>query len=754
MTPTGEVVPEETPDIEEVTGDITDGKKEESVTKNIPVVKGNAGEAAFSILQGASAVESAEKNVKTRKSNVKREIVKLTSANGSAYGKDILGVVVSHYAEFFKRKDNCSKKEIGAFFDKTKVLMEKYEESNLCSPITVGEINGAIDELLNGKSPGWSAALEQRDTDDGCQWPAVFLQACRSRKAPAELPCHCQQVEDLPPALEEAWGVLQVGKTRGLGCAAGWQAGSCRSFCGRRGLSSFFKSTRPPASQTEIQPLLATSRRPSPPVSFRDSYGTSSVSSSSNSGSCKGSDGSPTPRRHIKYASCSDNHGIKPPTPEQYLTPLQQKEVCIRHLRAQLKDTLDKLQDRDTEIEDLKTQLARMQEDWIEEECHRVEAQLALKEARKEIQRLKQVIDTVKNNLVEKDKGIQKYFNDINLQNKKLENLLQSMEMAQNGAMRDEGAAESAGGSPARSLTRSSTYTKLSDQAIMADKNTGDLQNNSAEETNTADSGFVAAEDSMSRTDLLEHSLLSSALEISGGLEMALQMPCLAATRLSRSSTCEKLGNFSMDAGVQASDFKEQAIQTDYVQYCPELDTIMEKVLRSHAGSPSSPTSVWLSEGEELGSNLENQTQIFGKTLDLVPSDPNSAILVTDTEGVETLANPHGSLSTHNPTVCQPAPASQAESTVCDLDEDTGEAAQETSLRKSYWSRHFIIDLLAVAVPVVPTVAWLCRSQRREGQPVYNISSLLRGCCTVALHSIRKMSGRSVGDDNNGASNA
>uniref|UniRef100_H3APY2 Syntaphilin n=1 Tax=Latimeria chalumnae TaxID=7897 RepID=H3APY2_LATCH len=419
-------------------------------------------------------------------------------------------------------------------------------------------------------------------------------------------------------------------------------------------------------------------------------------------------------RRHIKYASCSDNHGIKPPTPEQYLTPLQQKEVCIRHLRAQLKDTLDKLQDRDTEIEDLKTQLARMQEDWIEEECHRVEAQLALKEARKEIQRLKQVIDTVKNNLVEKDKGIQKYFNDINLQNKKLENLLQSMEMAQNGAMRDEGAAESAGGSPARSLTRSSTYTKLSDQAIMADKNTGDLQNNSAEETNTADSGFVAAEDSMSRTDLLEHSLLSSALEISGGLEMALQMPCLAATRLSRSSTCEKLGNFSMDAGVQASDFKEQAIQTDYVQYCPELDTIMEKVLRSHAGSPSSP--------------IREPDSDFWKDF--------------------------GFVSTHNPTVCQPAPASQAESTVCDLDEDTGEAAQETSLRKSYWSRHFIIDLLAVAVPVVPTVAWLCRSQRREGQPVYNISSLLRGCCTVALHSIRKMSGRSVGDDNNGASNA
>nr|XP_013808655.1 PREDICTED: syntaphilin [Apteryx mantelli mantelli] len=117
-------------------------------------------------------------------------------------------------------------------------------------------------------------------------------------------------------------------------------------------------------------------------------------------------------RRPTKYNLCSDNHGIKPPTPEQYLTPLQQKEVCIRHLKARLKDTQERLQDRDAEIEDLKTQLSRMQEDWIEEECHRVEAQLALKEARKEIKQLKQVIDTVKNNLMEKDKGLQKYFRD------------------------------------------------------------------------------------------------------------------------------------------------------------------------------------------------------------------------------------------------------------------------------------------------------------------------------------------------------
>ena len=79
-----------------------------------------------------------------------------------------------------------------------------------------------------------------------------------------------------------------------------------------------------------------------------------------------------------------------------------------------------------------------MREDWIEEECHRVEAQLALKEARKEIKQLKQVIETMRSSLADKDKGIQKYFVDINIQNKKLESLLQSMEMAHSGSLRDE----------------------------------------------------------------------------------------------------------------------------------------------------------------------------------------------------------------------------------------------------------------------------------------------------------------------------
>lgn len=104
----------------------------------------------------------------------------------------------------------------------------------------------------------------------------------------------------------------------------------------------------------------------------------------------RASEGSPTartypgtPRCQKKHTTCSDNHGICPPTPEQYLTPLQQKEVCIRHLRARLRENVEILQHRDSEITEMRTQLCRMQEDWIEEECHRVEAQLALKEARR-----------------------------------------------------------------------------------------------------------------------------------------------------------------------------------------------------------------------------------------------------------------------------------------------------------------------------------------------------------------------------------
>ncbi|KAM5245566.1 syntaphilin isoform 1-T1 [Ctenodactylus gundi] len=496
---------------------------------------------------------------------------------------------------------------------------------------------------------------------------------------------------------------------------------------GRSGLAVFTQCPQLPPSQNEQLPLLPASRRTSPPVSVRDAYGTSSLSSSSNSGSCKGSDSSPTPRRSMKYTLCSDNHGIKPPTPEQYLTPLQQKEVCIRHLKARLKDTQDRLQDRDTEIDDLKTQLSRMQEDWIEEECHRVEAQLALKEARKEIKQLKQVIDTVKNNLIDKDKGLQKYFVDINIQNKKLETLLHSMEVAQNGLAKEEGTGESAGGSPARSLTRSSTYTKLSDPAVCGDHQPGDPPSTSAEDG--GDSGFAAADDTLSRTDALEaSSLLSSGVDC-GTEEASLHSSFGLGPRFPASNTYEKL-LCGMEAGVQASCMQERAIQTDFVHYQPDLDTILERV----------------TQAQVCGTVLEDRCP-EPDPHPPGPRDPNSAVVLTVGNELDAPEPITRGPTAHGPGA-NPNPGPSV-SVVCPVEEDEEEAEAATAKAekepKSYWSRHYIVDLLAVVVPAVPTVAWLCRTQRRQGQPIYNISSLLRGCCTVALHSIRRISCRSLG---------
>ncbi|XP_067856855.1 syntaphilin-like [Heptranchias perlo] len=448
-----------------------------------------------------------------------------------------------------------------------------------------------------------------------------------------------------------------------------------RGLHGRSGFSSLFKSALTPTSaQQEAQPLLQPSRRTSPPVGLRDSCATSSLSSSSNSGSYKGSDSSPTPRRSSKYSSCSENHGIKPPTPEQYLTPLQQKEVSIRHLRAKLKETEEKLDERVGEVEDLKSQLSRMQEDWIEEECHRVEAQLSLKEARKEIKQLKQVIDTVKNNLVEKDKGIQKYFIDINIQNKKLETLLHSMELAQDGASTSDG------GSLAKSLTRSSTYTKLSEQGA---------------EFQTADSrGFPDR----------------------GSLSSGIDRVASGASLTGRSEPRTPGGIVRDPAGgSQMSAVREQGIQTDLSARESDLEAIAEKVLKSNACSPSGPTSLRTPEAENPGPLPDYQTlESFSGTLDLRPTDSRSA------------------------------PAGAAAGTPGAGDSDPGQpgtsAVDQATGQVAHWSRYYIVDLLAVTVPAVPTVAWIVSTQRGSSQPLYNIGVLLRSCCVVALQSLRRLS--------------
>ncbi|KAM8829414.1 syntaphilin isoform 2-T2 [Synchiropus picturatus] len=698
-------------------------------------------------------------------------------------------------------------------------------------------------------------------------------------------------------------------------------------------------ATKSPSRST-VSPSTPRSRRTPAAPSNRDPFGNTTLSSSSNSGSCKGSDCSPTKGRHQKYTSCTDNHGIRPPPPEQYLTPLQQKEVCIRHLRAKLKETIHTLQDRDSEIDELRGRLCRMQEDWFEEECHRVEAQLALKEARQEIQQLKQAVDTVRDRLSDAgglsgDIGVQRYFHDINTQNHKLENLLLNMELAQAGLSKEVdgipgfrtrvgGSApasvsgESPGGipkpmdggrgscscdaSPARSLTRSSTYTKLSEKAADRNGNGPDFPSLSA--AGTQDSGFVCCGEVSipSRADLLleaaflseetasllnsytqtfAHSLPNSlshtyshTLPRSFPHNMSTSVPHSVphSSTYEKLCTSDRLAPFRCGLGgvgcmshpclshhhLYLHPLREAGIQTESCPipatagYPSDLDTIAEQ--RTFRSQACSPTSTWLSdEGDEELDSITTTTSVTTATVmstatepipvsktPLVSAIPRSATVACSMESppratdrtaenagdemmeetkisvMEEGQQPEGCLdgssggsqtateevphlegavtATHlqtlnfptrpeetseclnvtdlnevprlestqvkteepeEPHTSQPRRSPPSEEIagvivmeVHDSDDEasgnsaSGGASEESGpIQRSYWSRHFLVDLLAVAIPVVPTVAWLCRGPIREGQPMYHIGSLLRGCCTVALHSLRRGGG-------------
>uniref|UniRef100_A0A665T8S2 Syntaphilin a n=1 Tax=Echeneis naucrates TaxID=173247 RepID=A0A665T8S2_ECHNA len=342
---------------------------------------------------------------------------------------------------------------------------------------------------------------------------------------------------------------------------------------------------------------------------------------------------SPTARtRQAKHAACTDNHGIRPPTPEQYLTPLQQKEVCIRHLRARLRENVERLQHRDCEIDELRTQLYRMQEDWIEEECHRVEAQLALKEARKEIQHLQEVVESVRSNLGVREQEPHDHKPYSGLQ----------------GA-RPGGKSRSCGCSPASTLSRSTTYTRLSSEALQLERS-------------------------------------SNAPEVSGAARPAGQTHLL----------------------LEAALLSEQLPSQGHIRATADITPSEPRVIPSSLPSASPPEHSLILE--PLSCDRPEET----------PSEPHT---------------------------CQPPPTAplpvRQEATVLEIEEDSTEeteAANEDGFtpQRCHWSRYFLIDLLALAMPVVPTVAWLCRGAPRDVLPVYHIGSLLRGCCAVALHSLRR----------------
>uniref|UniRef100_A0A3B3V234 Syntaphilin n=1 Tax=Poecilia latipinna TaxID=48699 RepID=A0A3B3V234_9TELE len=385
-------------------------------------------------------------------------------------------------------------------------------------------------------------------------------------------------------------------------------------------------------------------------------------------GRTRGSDGSPT----TKHTACINNHGIKVPAPEQYLTPLQQKEVCIRHLRARLRENVERLQHRDYEIEELRTQLNKMQEDWIKEECHRLEAQLALKEARKEIQHLHEVVESVKSNIGVHDQDPHDYKPYSGLQ-----------------AVRPGGKSRSCGCSPASTLTRCSTLTRRSSEALQMDRNPPEPSGapRSAEQT---------------------HLLLEAARLSDGGAVLPMSHSCH-----SLSSSCRCGGHAYLP---------HHPLFLHLPQEEPPLSA-------AAATPPTVPVPVPVPEKKpEVRSQVSTSLPLLSRPdLPLAAADEPEDIR-------KVLAGPH----THQPKPVEQLPVRQ-EATVLEFDEDEAEGSEDRRPPElSHWSRYFLVDLLALAMPVVPTMAWLCRGAPQEVMPAYHIGSLLRGCCAVALHSLRR----------------
>ncbi|XP_073488268.1 syntabulin isoform X9 [Aquarana catesbeiana] len=408
-------------------------------------------------------------------------------------------------------------------------------------------------------------------------------------------------------------------------------------------------------------------------------------------------------KRTMKYTSCGDNHGIKPPSPEQYLTPLQQKEVSIRHLKAKLKESQNLLQEREAEIEDLKSQLARMREDWIEEECHRVEAQLALKEARKEIKQLKQFIETMKNSLAEKDKGIQKYFIDINIQNKKLETLLRTMELAQDEEFRDEPCLDYFCNSPGASLTESAIYDKMSEGLLMEDQATEEM----------ADCDLLLNDDLANRDDLYDEVLMETRSDLGS-------LANLNSTKLQSTACFDKEIEKIHSKWAQGSQRMEQAIQTDVVPYSLDLEKFIFKMYKAHNDQPINTSS-------SIMCGLHAKCSGSTNLIDLTPDDPNVAILLSpDSLGKDTLSVSNRAMKELD--FGGPLP------------ELPSRDMQHMCIAKRHWSDHFLTDLFVVAVPIIPTVLWALSAQRGYPDPVYNIGTMMRGCCLMALHTLRKTS--------------
>lgn len=384
-----------------------------------------------------------------------------------------------------------------------------------------------------------------------------------------------------------------------------------------------------------------------------------------------------------------------------------------------------------------------MREDWIEEECHRVEAQLSLKEARKEIKQLRQVVETMKSSLMEKDKGIQKYFIDINIQNRKLESLLQSMELAQSGAnLQDENTLDFICDSPDSGGKK------------MVGEEEGGMELGTQGAEAMADSGLLVNDEMANRADILEQVFMSTAVDFSQDCSGKLSAETESGPGVSALSEEGELidestapppappSTVSTTIDISASTPSQQStedkgIQTDIMPpMSPDLEALLLQLLKFH--------------GTTAGDTAQSASSSLLGPPDLPPSTSTTANPPDSTPPPPSMPSPAPPESPDTSTdsgMCCSEPT-ESRRFMEELDFSVGEEAPCLSpgldvVGKRYWSNSFLVDLVAVAAPVLPTVAWLYSRHGVDGSaPVYNIAALIRGCCIMGLHSLRHVAHR------------
>lgn len=490
---------------------------------------------------------------------------------------------------------------------------------------------------------------------------------------------------------------------------------------------------------------------------------------------------------------------------------------------------------------------------------------MALKEAHKEIRQLQQVVETVRTNLGTREPGGGGGTGELLHADPKSEGWYGTHVVARPGSSR------SCGCSPAHTISRSTTYTRLSSEASPPADRNGNVNGNVGALDARVGGGVgigvgAVKSKTLPRGDGRTHLLLEAAL-LTEQLPHCASMPrsatyerlCSGETLLPvpHPSCCHALNN-NCSCGTPHTYMphhhlflhlpQEDAPPPPIPPPPPPQAPIAPPTPASHtnpSSAPSdssevsdrpgyrsqacSPTITWISE-EGTGDELSLITAASGGpiTSTATPTTTNSATTAVDTSLLSeatpflslssptpssaspqptcvdltevspldggsslellppgSLAPPAASPQTQQPQRVTPAPSPSPLSErplppappfpkemlvleVSEEDDDVrsplsakcrdGEEEEEDEAgneppQRCHWSRYFLVDLLAVAVPVVPAVAWLCRGARRPDLPVYPIGSLLRGCCAVALHSLRRVGrgrGRGRGPTNAG----